>query len=82
MCLFAAFHFYSEENVMIAIDYPDLKAHKTQHHVLLELINEKLLGFQKGEDNAKEIEEFLLHWFIHHAMEEDVKIGKFLSEEY
>ena len=24
MCLFAAFHFYSEENVMIAIEYPDL----------------------------------------------------------
>ena len=82
MYLFVAFHFYSEENLMVDIGYPDIKAHKMQHQVLLELLNKKVIGFDVGEYHAKDIEDFLLNWFIKHAMQEDVKIGKYLIDEY
>jgi hemerythrin len=67
ICLYATFHFQSEENVMTDCGYPGLEAHKLQHYELLEILNNKVLGLQMGEYEAKAIEEFLVHWFIQHV---------------
>ena len=80
ICLYATFHFHSEENVMTDCSYPDLEAHKLHHYTLLEILNNKVLGLQMGECNAKAIEEFLIHWFVQHVKREDMKIGQFLKE--
>jgi len=81
ICLYATFHFHSEENVMIDIGYPNLEAHKLHHYTLLEILSNKVLGLQIGEYDAESIEEFLIQWFVQHVKQEDMKIGQFLKEK-
>lgn len=81
ICLYATFHFHSEENVMTDSGYPDLETHKLHHYTLLEILNNKVLGLQMGEYDAERIEEFLIHWFVQHVKQEDMKIGQFLKEQ-
>lgn len=80
ICLYATFHFHSEENVMTDCGYPGLEVHKLHHYTLLEVLNNKVLGLQMGQYDAESIEEFLIQWFVQHVKQEDMKIGQFLKE--
>jgi hemerythrin len=77
--LYARFHFFSEENVMEDIGYPELDAHRNCHYVLIEVLSNKLLGLQMGDLTAAAVEAFLLDWFVDHVTHIDSKIAEFLQ---
>lgn len=74
---YAEFHFISEENFMMRIEYPDFKKHQIQHFELLEQFN--LEKFDKlGLENFYD---FIKDWFINHTVAEDIKIKNFVNNE-
>jgi len=76
---YTKFHFYSEENLMMHYDYPDIKEHHSLHLDLIdELTNEvNLMG--ENMDDYRQFIEFLVKWFVNHSMEEDKKIASYLK---
>ena len=70
---YAAFHFASEENLMVKFAYPDLKRHRMLHIELIDRLSSRM--------NAMTYEpllDFLVGWFIQHTTSEDRHIGEFL----
>ncbi len=74
---YAAFHFISEENIMIDCDYPERERHSSLHNLLLAEIKHKCAQFKHGEINGEEVFEFLFHWFVLHTTHEDKKLADF-----
>lgn len=74
LCKYAAFHFVSEENLMIKMGYPESKQHALLH---LELLDK--LSAHRILDSPETFIDFLLDWFLHHTVEQDRKIGDFLK---
>ena len=73
---YAGFHFISEENLMLAIDYPDYREHRNQHFDLLEQFN-----LAKHETSGlASFYNFIKEWFINHTVLEDIKIKEFIVE--
>ena len=70
---YAAFHFASEENLMLKFAYPDLKRHRMLHIELIDRLSSRM--------NAMTYEplfEFLVGWFVQHTTTEDHRIGEYL----
>ena len=64
---YAAFHFVSEENIMIDVGYPDKDFHASLHRELLTRIKDQHQQFQLGEIHPEEVFEFLFQWFAIHT---------------
>ena len=78
VALYARYHFCSEENVMRECRFPCITEHKNMHYQLLDEMNSRMLGMREGLCTPKDVEDFLVHWFVHHTAEEDRKIGEFI----
>ncbi len=78
IALYARYHFFSEENVMRECRFPYITEHKNMHYQLLDEMNGRMLGMREGLSTPKDVEEFLVRWFVHHTAEEDRKIGEFV----
>lgn len=73
-------HFKDEEHLMERFKYPELFEHKHQHHQLTEEIVKVLKRIKAGQRYSPiELIRFLEDWLVHHILEEDMKIGKFLK---
>jgi hemerythrin len=77
--LYAKFHFKSEENMMRRFNYPELAEHKNLHYQLIDELGMKVFGIQTKLYSPKEVEEFLVTWFINHVTHEDAKIGTYIT---
>ena len=71
-------HFESEEILMEKYNYPELEAHKSQHHDLLE----KVVGFceARGINDTgvpDKLLAFLREWLSRHILEEDMAYKDF-----
>ncbi len=75
---YAEFHFISEENFMIDIDYPLLEEHQVKHILLLEKFNIELNYVELGQRSYAELIKFLEDWLKGHTIMEDRKIGEFV----
>ncbi len=76
---YARFHFFSEENIMIDIGYPEYEEHRKHHFNLLEELNtSKHLVLQKKMPVGEFID-FLFTWFRGHTVVEDHKIVEYLN---
>lgn len=72
---YAAFHFYSEENLMMDCHSPDLEVHRGLHAQLMETLKDNVYGFELGECSSIQVEDFLVDWFVMHTTQEDKKIS-------
>ena len=79
IALYARYHFYSEENIMRECGFPEINEHKNMHYQLLDDMNGRMLGMREGLSSAREVEEFLVQWFVRHTTHEDIKIGLYIS---
>lgn len=77
---YTEFHFYSEENIMFEIDYPDLLNHKHQHEKLLTDLRNLIFTFEMNRDDLAELVKFLTDWFIHHTTKEDRKLAECMQD--
>jgi len=72
---YAAFHFASEESVMLDADYDGFVQHRAHHRALLARLEEVIAAFEGGLDNVQEIITFLVLWFAEHTVNEDLDIA-------
>ena len=77
---YAEFHFVSEENFMIDIDYPLLEEHQQQHTLILEKFNVEMNYIELGQKSYAEFITFLVDWLTEHTLTQDKKIGDFVKE--
>lgn len=68
---YAAFHFISEENLMLKHNFPGFDQHFQLHR---ELVNK--LSHHAYLDTADEFLGFLTGWFLNHTLKEDKEIAR------
>lgn len=72
--LFGRFHFRSEENVMRALGFEGLQAHRELHRQLIDRLGRMIVGVKLGRYAPAEVEEFLVKWLVRHVTREDARI--------
>ncbi len=76
---YAAFHFFSEENMLEDAGYRQIDDHRKLHKDLLESLSTFSNSLSVDAYQADELTEFLLRWFTSHTMVEDTKHAPILS---
>jgi len=73
-------HFQTEEELMIAADYPDYDRHKQTHDHLFAKVVNLLQKFRDRDDTiTTEVTQFLSEWLSHHIKGEDQKMIQFFK---
>ena len=80
---YAVSHFYSEELLMEAYDFPGFSQHKKEH----QYFTTKACIFQKSYFEGKEVTvpeilQFLETWLLNHILNVDSELGTFLNLRY
>ena len=75
---YADFHFCSEENLMKAVNYPDLHHHCTVHKNLILQLREEVNTVVFKYINFDNLIQFLYQWFIEHTTTEDKKLAFYI----
>ena len=76
---FAKLHFNTEEELMIVINYPDLKEQETEHLALLENLEIFRNRLKENKVSSQSILMFLRNWFNNHTKTTDYKLAKYLK---
>jgi len=77
---YAAFHFVSEENIMIDVAYPKYEHHAMLHRELLTRLKDHSNQFKLGLLEAPDVFEFLFQWFAIHTSNEDKKLVAYIKQ--
>ena len=74
-------HFAHEEDLMRKIKYPGLDTHVHDHAFLISELDDLIEAFEDGSDHelSNKTLQFLEDWLLHHILEEDKKIGRFMG---
>lgn len=76
---YALFHFFSEENEMLEVGYPELEQHRELHRKLVNTLSQIASKVEMGELDASEPIHFLIRWFLDHTTVQDIKFAKSLA---
>lgn len=77
---YAEFHFCSEENLMLEINYPEMLLHQKGHEQLLAELRNRIFALKYNEEAYEEMLQFLTDWFYQHTSAEDKKLAKYLKK--
>ncbi|MCX8069933.1 MAG: bacteriohemerythrin [Thermodesulfovibrionales bacterium] len=78
---YTIYHFFTEEQIMENISYPEYGSHKMEHVNLSARVVDYFERFSRGEEYLQsEIYEFLKAWLNSHIKNTDTKLGKFIRE--
>ena len=69
-------HFATEERLMARINYEFLAQHKKEHLHLAETVQAHRNAYDRGEDSAEEVMQFLIRWLLNHIAGADSHIGE------
>lgn len=78
---YASFHFWSEENIMMRYNYPDIEEHKKSHRELIHIANEKINYFIISKTPHEDVISFLVEWFLSHTLQADKSFGLFIEKK-
>ena len=78
---YAEFHFLSEENRMIDVEYPLLAEHQKEHKKLLTTLYRKKSDIESGELSVSDFVPFLIDWFVNHTTAYDLKFVSFMKSK-
>lgn len=81
LTLYARFHFFSEENLMIWHDYPDYALHKAEHIRLLTTLAERIYDYRSDPSTGEGLIEFIFEWFALHTTTVDKKLADHLAQQ-
>lgn len=76
---YADFHFYSEENIMQDIAYPERPDHIRLHRALMGALKEEIIMATGPKVDIAELVSFLFQWLCVHIITEDNKLAKFID---
>jgi hemerythrin len=80
LCDYAVEHFAAEEALMDPEAYPEYDLHLTQHMDGTTKALDFLQAFSEGEEvDMAQFVAFLSDWVVHHVMEVDQTLGRFLK---
>jgi hemerythrin-like metal-binding protein len=74
--LYVINHFATEERVMDRLQFEFAELHKLEHRDLARTVQRHREAFNRGEDSAVELLQFLTNWLIAHIAGSDSLIGK------
>lgn len=76
-------HFATEEQIMLANDYPELGEHRARHEELRTTLASLVQEYEEEgatENLAEGIENFLGNWLVNHIRDVDARFGAFVRE--
>ncbi|MGE5476009.1 MAG: bacteriohemerythrin [Bacteroidales bacterium] len=76
---YADFHFFSEENIMLNVGYPDFDHHHALHQALLAELRAFIESVALDSWRAGDMVEFLVKWFVGHTANEDLKLAQYAA---
>lgn len=76
---YAEFHFLSEENMMIDLDYPQRDSHVAEHHKLITTLEKNIATLLSGQDVLEEFLTFLYDWFSEHTVGTDYRLAQYIA---
>lgn len=79
LMLYAKFHFFAEENLMINSKYPQYQSHKEAHTQLIDSLEEKVAAYRSNPEDGEPLIEFIFEWFILHTMKIDKELANYLN---
>ena len=77
---YAVFHFTSEENIMLDLNYPDIEPHKKEHDRLLALFDNRVYQYRSEEIDLEQVVAFLFEWFALHTTQVDTKLARYIAQ--
>lgn len=75
---YVAEHFAYEESLMNQYGYPDTAAHVSEHRLLLQQLDNIVRRDPCNLFNASLAPAFLIDWVERHALEEDMRLSRYL----
>lgn len=78
---YAEFHFYSEENIMLDLEYPDYAEHCYRHKMLLSNLENQLHDYKAHNADLSNVVDFLYDWFALHTSTVDKKIAAYIQDQ-
>ncbi|MCF8278326.1 MAG: bacteriohemerythrin [Flavobacteriales bacterium] len=79
---YAEAHFKSEERYMEKLGYPKLQLHQELHSkYALEVLRFTLQHLDEGPDNARDVLNFLTHWWTDHILKVDMDYSEFAKKK-
>lgn len=75
---YATFHFFSEENIMIDIGFPDYEVHKQAHKQLLSIFGTKRYDYQNEHIDLAQLIDFMFDWFALHTSQVDQELADYI----
>jgi len=76
---YVEFHFISEQNLMLELNYPALLEHTNLHSELLFRLEDFYHDLAAGSVTYEGFALFLFEWFTFHTTIEDKKIAEFIA---
>lgn len=76
---YADFHFYSEENIMLDVRYPEYDHHHALHQALLRELWTFIESIAVDGLRGDGMVEFLVRWFASHTVGEDLKLAVYVA---
>lgn len=75
-------HFFVEEELMRAYDYPGAAAHKKEHDSFKKKIDMLSSRFEQGNEIIEDkLLDFLKGWLIEHILKTDAHLAKYLKDK-
>jgi hemerythrin len=79
---YADFHFYSEETVMMEMNYPDITNHQKEHEKLILKLREmvSVVEFKDYSRPMNDLIKLLTDWFATHTITVDKKLADYIAD--
>ena len=77
---YARFHFKSEENIMILVDYPGLTHHIQLHIDLIDKLSYQTFQAAGSTESMSHFIIFLTEWFLNHTVDQDRELGEYIEK--
>jgi len=81
LALYAKFHFYFEESLMINSDYPETESHVSKHEVVFSTLKEKIDDYFADNSTGEELVVFIFEWLVAHTLTVDKELAEYLSSQ-
>jgi len=79
---YADFHFFSEENIMLRVGFPDYPEHHAKHVELQAILDDRIHAYSQNQLDLEAVVVFMFDWFALHTTKMDKKIGKYINSEH
>lgn len=74
------YHFFSEENTMLKVGYPDYLSHQQHHTEVKTMLDERIDAYQHDRIDIEAMVVYLFDSFAMHSTHCDRKLAKFLTQ--